>query len=177
LKLSFLPVSTLHWPNVPFWVSIFAERGPGPSWATALLTNECRPPQQLPAASVVRCAWRSLAKKYDMESQQPKSSICMLCETTHPAEQFRRRADGHATVTMNRNNACRDVLRRSRSSCLLYAVRAPSNPAQPQNYTSSCNASVFQQHYPNRKRPPWTPQCAQVPHDISGDNAYSPHGD
>src|ERR1700687_1404002 len=50
-------------------------------------------------------------------------------------------------------------------------------PAQCNHCTGRCHASVFQQHYPTRKRPPRTTKCAQVPHDVRGDNAHSPDDD
>src|SRR6266849_5483767 len=52
-----------------------------------------------------------------------------------------------------------------------------SGPAQSENCSGRCHAAVFQQHDPARKCPPRTPKCAQVPHDISGDNAHSPDDD
>src|SRR2546422_4649021 len=64
----------------------------------------------------------------------------------------------------------------------LYLVRwalqggRPADLAQSDNRGSYCHASEFQQHYPTRKRPPRTPKCAQVPLDVSGDNAHSPDG-
>src|SRR5258708_8286554 len=51
------------------------------------------------------------------------------------------------------------------------------DPAQSDNCGSYCHESVFQQHYPARKRPPRTPKCAQVPLDVCGDNAHSPDDD
>src|ERR1700686_4132280 len=43
--------------------------------------------------------------------------------------------------------------------------------------TGRCHASVFQHHHPTWKRPPRTPECAQVPLDVCGDNAHSPEDD
>src|SRR5438270_14073265 len=37
-----------------------------------------------------------------------------------------------------------------------------------------CDATVLQQHYPMRKRPPRTPKCAQMPLHVNGNNANTP---
>ncbi len=55
--------------------------------------------------------------------------------------------------------------------------RRPREPAQRNYCASRRHASVFQQHDPDRKRSPRTPKCAQMPHDVSGDNAHSPDDD
>ena len=49
--------------------------------------------------------------------------------------------------------------------------------AKRNNPSSRCHASVFQQHYPTRKRSPRTPKGAQVPLDVYGDNADRPDDD
>src|SRR5712671_2806696 len=62
-------------------------------------------------------------------------------------------------------------------------VRLPLECARSADTTQSNNCgsyyhtSIFQQHYPARKRPPWTPKCAQVPDDVNGDDAHCPDDD
>src|ERR1700704_145727 len=52
-----------------------------------------------------------------------------------------------------------------------------TDTAQSDNRGSDCHASVFQQHYPPRQRPPRTSKCAPVPHNVNGNNTHSPDDD
>ena len=60
---------------------------------------------------------------------------------------------------------------------LTIGCRRLCDPAQSDHRGSYCDAPVFQQHDPTRKRPPRMPKCAQVPHDVSRENADSPDND
>src|SRR2546425_9057248 len=55
--------------------------------------------------------------------------------------------------------------------------RRPHEPTQCDHGTGACQASVFEQPDPTMMRPPWTPKCTQVPHNVNGDYAHSPDDD
>jgi hypothetical protein len=57
------------------------------------------------------------------------------------------------------------------------ALSGSPDPGQAYHYTRYCHASIFHHHHPSRKSPPWSPRCAEVPHDVSGDNAHRPDDD
>ena len=57
------------------------------------------------------------------------------------------------------------------------AGKWPAQPAQSHNSGRDCQGSVFQQHYPTRKRSPRMSKRPPVPFEVSGEDADDPKND